>query len=127
MNETVVDPDVQEVQTKHYRSVCKKLRVIALDEKLQVKPTQFLVRGLIQKNGVNSIAGHAKIGKTWILLQCGLAYAGTRQWWETRKHWHTGEFGQLVEKIIVRNEMPKLYSTYKLSEIATAKNEGKLD
>ena len=56
-----------------------------------------------------------------------LAYAGTRQWWETRKHWHTGQFGQLVDKIIGRNEMPKLYSTYKLSEIATPKNEGKLD
>jgi len=56
-----------------------------------------------------------------------LAYPGTRQWWETRKHWHTGEFGQLVEKIIARNETPKLYSTYKLNEIATRKNEGKLD
>jgi len=42
-----------------------------------------------------------------------LAYPGTRQWWQTRKHWHTGEFGQLVETIIARNEKPKIYSTYK--------------
>lgn len=47
-----------------------------------------------------------------------LAYPGTRQWWQTRKHWHTGEFGQLVETIIARNEKPQIYSTYKISEIA---------
>ena len=47
-----------------------------------------------------------------------LAYPGVQEWWETRKHWHTGEFGQLVEKIIASGSQPKLYSTYKLSEVA---------
>ena len=47
-----------------------------------------------------------------------LAYPGIRQWWETRKHWHAGEFGRLVDTIIAKDEKPKLYSTYNLSEIA---------
>ena len=46
-----------------------------------------------------------------------IAYPGTRQWWETRKHWHTKEFGRVVEEIMARNEKPKAYSTYNLREI----------
>lgn len=47
-----------------------------------------------------------------------LAYDGVRQWWETRKHWHTEEFGRVVEAIIARSPEPTAYSTYNLSEIA---------
>jgi len=47
-----------------------------------------------------------------------LAYPGVREWWETRKQWHAGEFGELVEKIIARGDQPKLYSTYELRGVA---------
>jgi hypothetical protein len=46
-----------------------------------------------------------------------IAYPGVQQWWETRKHWHTDEFGRLVEAIIARGDAPKAYSTYNLREI----------
>jgi hypothetical protein len=47
-----------------------------------------------------------------------LAYHGVRQWWETRKHWHTEEFRRVVDAIIARGDEPKAYSTYNLREIA---------
>jgi hypothetical protein len=46
-----------------------------------------------------------------------LAYPGVRQWWETRKHWHTEEFGRVVDAIIAKGDEPKAYSTYNLREI----------
>src|SRR6267154_1444632 len=46
-----------------------------------------------------------------------LAYHGVRQWWETRKHWHTEEFGRVVDAIIAKGDEPKAYSTYNLREI----------
>ena len=46
-----------------------------------------------------------------------IAYPGTRQWWETRRHWHTEEFGRVVDAIIARGIEPKAYSTYNLREI----------
>jgi hypothetical protein len=46
-----------------------------------------------------------------------LAYPGIRQWWETRRHWHTEEFGHVVDAIIARGAEPKAYSTYNLREI----------
>ena len=45
-----------------------------------------------------------------------LAYDGVRQWWQTRKHWHTEEFGRVVDAIIARGDEPKAYSTYNLRE-----------
>ena len=50
-----------------------------------------------------------------------LAYHGVRQWWETRKHWHTEAFVRVVEAIIARGNEPKAYSTYNLSEVALPK------
>src|SRR5580765_924611 len=46
-----------------------------------------------------------------------LAYPGVRQWWETRKHWHTEEFARVVDEIIARGDEPKAYSTYNLREV----------
>jgi hypothetical protein len=45
-----------------------------------------------------------------------IAYPGTRQWWETRRHWHTEEFSRVVDAIIARGTEPKAYSTYDLRE-----------
>src|SRR5438876_4409835 len=42
---------------------------------------------------------------------------GVQQWWETRRHWHTEEFGQVVGEIIAKGNEPKAFSTYNLREI----------
>jgi hypothetical protein len=47
-----------------------------------------------------------------------IAYPGVQQWWETRRHWHTEEFGHLVGEIIAKGNKPKAFSTYDLREIA---------
>jgi hypothetical protein len=47
-----------------------------------------------------------------------LAYDGTRQWWETRKHWYTEKFRSVVDAIIARGDKPTAYATYDLSAIA---------
>jgi hypothetical protein len=50
-----------------------------------------------------------------------LAYNGVRQWWETRKHWHTEAFASVVDAIIAKGSKPTAYSTYNLNEIALPK------
>lgn len=50
-----------------------------------------------------------------------LAYDGVRQWWLTRKHWHTEEFGRVVDEIIAKNNKPTAYSTYNLGHISAPK------
>ena len=47
-----------------------------------------------------------------------LAYDGVRQWWETRKHWHTEKFRDVIDAIIARGDKPTAYATYDLSAIA---------
>ena len=49
-----------------------------------------------------------------------LAYPGVRQWWETRKHWHTEEFARVVDGIIARGDEPTAYATYDLGDIPKA-------
>jgi hypothetical protein len=46
-----------------------------------------------------------------------IAYPGVQQWWEERKHWHTEEFGHVVDAVIAKDTEPKAYSTYNLREI----------
>jgi hypothetical protein len=46
-----------------------------------------------------------------------LAYDGVRQWWETRRHWHTEAFVRVVDAIIAREEKPTAYSTYDLKQV----------
>jgi hypothetical protein len=50
-----------------------------------------------------------------------LAYDGVRQWWETRKHWHTEAFVHVVDAIIARGEKPTAYSTYDVKDIVLPK------
>jgi hypothetical protein len=45
-----------------------------------------------------------------------IAYPGTQEWWETRRHWHTQEFASVIDAIIARGDEPTAYSTYKLGE-----------
>src|SRR5262245_42721080 len=51
-----------------------------------------------------------------------LAYDGVRQWWETRKHWHTEAFARVVDGIIARGEKPTAYSTYDLKQVMLPKD-----
>jgi hypothetical protein len=51
-----------------------------------------------------------------------LAYDGVRQWWETRKHWHTPTFVRLVDAIIARGVKPTAYSTYDLKQVVLPKD-----
>jgi hypothetical protein len=50
-----------------------------------------------------------------------IAYPGVQEWWKTRRHWHTEEFGRVVDAIIARGDEPKAYSTYNLREIIAPK------
>ncbi len=52
-----------------------------------------------------------------------IAYPGTRQWWETRRHWHAEEFARVVDEIITPGDKPKAYSTYNLDELIAPKEE----
>jgi hypothetical protein len=40
-----------------------------------------------------------------------LAHPGVRQWWKTRKHWHTEEFGHVVDEVIARGDEPSAFAT----------------
>ena len=51
-----------------------------------------------------------------------LAYDGVRQWWQTRKHWHTDAFISVIEAIIAKDEKPTAYSTYDLKQIVPPKD-----
>jgi hypothetical protein len=46
-----------------------------------------------------------------------IAYPGVQQWWETRRHWHTEEFGRVVDAMMAKGAEPKAYSTYDLSKV----------
>jgi hypothetical protein len=47
-----------------------------------------------------------------------IAYPGLQQWWKTRKHWHTEEFGHVIDAIIARGEKPTAYSSYDLKQVS---------
>jgi hypothetical protein len=51
-----------------------------------------------------------------------LAYEGVRQWWQTRRHWHTEAFARLVDEMIARADKPTAYSTYDLKQIVLPKD-----
>ena len=50
-----------------------------------------------------------------------LAYDGVRQWWETRRHWHTETFARVVDAIIAKAGAPTAYSTYNLNGVIPPK------
>jgi len=50
-----------------------------------------------------------------------IAYPGLQQWWKTRRHWHTEEFAEVIDRIIARGNEPKAYSTYNLDKLGALK------
>ena len=51
-----------------------------------------------------------------------LAYKGIRDWWQTRRHWHTEAFARVVDGIIARCEQPTAYATYALKQVELPKD-----
>jgi hypothetical protein len=51
-----------------------------------------------------------------------LAYKGIQEWWQTRRHWHTEAFAQVVDGIITRGAKPTAYSTYDLKQLVLPKD-----
>jgi hypothetical protein len=66
------------------------------------------------RDGLLTASSWGKIERSMSFL---IAYPGVQEWWETRRHWHTEEFGRVVDAIIARGDEPKAYSTYNLREI----------
>jgi hypothetical protein len=71
-------------------------------------------------DGMLTASSWSKVERTMSDL---IAYPGTQQWWETRKHWHTSEFARVVEQIIARGNEPKAYATYDLGGMLAPKGE----
>src|SRR6267143_179160 len=65
------------------------------------------------RDGILTASSWDKIDRTMSDL---IAYRGVQQWWKERRHWHTEEFGRVVDAIIARGDEPKAYSTYNLRE-----------
>src|SRR5437764_14137943 len=66
-------------------------------------------------DGILTASSWGKIERSMSEL---IAYPGVQQWWETRRLWHTEEFGRVVDAIIDSGDEPKAYATYNLREIA---------
>ena len=67
-----------------------------------------------RRDGIRNASSWGEIERT---MTDFIAYPGIRQWWETRKHWHTEEFVRLVDEIIAKGHEPKAYATYDLQAI----------
>jgi hypothetical protein len=68
-------------------------------------------------DGILTASAWGKIERT---LSDFIAYPGIQQWWGERRHWHTEEFGRVVEEIIAKGHEPKAYATYNLDAIPKA-------
>ena len=51
-----------------------------------------------------------------------IAYPGTQQWWETRRHWHTEEFARVIDAIIARGDKPSGLFNVQLERTRAAKS-----
>jgi hypothetical protein len=71
-------------------------------------------------DGILTASSWGKIERTMSDL---IAYPGIQQWWKERRHWHTEEFGRVVDAIIAKGDEPKAYSTYNLREMMKQSNK----
>jgi hypothetical protein len=93
-----------------------------LDPVSKVRLSAFLGRFFKNFEGMyfyrcDGVLGASLWGEIERTMNDLLAYLGTRQWWDTRKHWHTDEFARVVDEIIARGNEPKAYSTYNLQDM----------
>jgi hypothetical protein len=73
-----------------------------------------------RREGILSSDSWSEIERT---MSDYLAYDGVRQWWETRKHWHTEAFIGVVDAIIAKGQKPTAYSTYDLKQVIPRKDD----
>lgn len=66
----------------------------------------------------DGILGDSSWAEMERILSDVLAHPGTRQWWETRRHWYTDEFAAMVDQIMAKGGQSKVYATYDLRDIA---------
>src|SRR5437764_14978610 len=99
------------VQSFHDLDAVSKLRFSAFQNRF-FKNFEGMYHS--QREGILSIELWEEIQRT---MSDFLAYDGVRQWWETRKHWHTEAFVRVVDALIARGGKPSAYSTYDLHEI----------
>src|SRR5262245_54004891 len=71
-----------------------------------------------RREGILSLELWEEIDRT---MSDFLAYDGVRQWWETRKHWHTETFVDVVDALIAKDQKPTAYSTYDLQQVVPPK------
>ena len=64
---------------------------------------------LAYRDGLLTASGWGKIERTVSDL---VAYPGVQQWWMTRRHWHTEEFGRVIDELIARGNKPTAYGSY---------------
>jgi hypothetical protein len=102
------------VQSFHDLDAVSKLRFSAFQNRFF---KNFEGMYYSRREGILSLELWDEIDRT---MSDVLAYDGVRQWWETRKHWHTEAFSKVVDAIIARGDEPKAYSTYNLKEVTAA-------
>ena len=71
-----------------------------------------------RREGILSLESWEEIQRT---MSDFLAYDGVRQWWATRKHWHTEAFSRAVDGIIAKCGEPTAYSSYDLKQVVLPK------
>ena len=103
------------VQSFHDLDAVSKLRFSAFQNRFF---KNFEGMYYSRREGILSLELWDEIDRT---MSDFLAYDGVRQWWETRKHWHTEAFVRVVDAIIAKGEKPTAYSTYDLKEIVLSK------
>jgi hypothetical protein len=74
----------------------------------------FEAMSFAHSEGLLSASAWGKIERTISDL---IAYPGVQEWWKERRHWHTEEFGRIVDAMIAKGEKPIAYATYDLSKI----------
>jgi hypothetical protein len=94
------------VQSFHDLDAVSKLRFSAFQNRFF---KNFEGMYYSRREGILSLELWDEIDRT---MSDFLAYDGVRQWWETRKHWHTEAFVRVVDAIIAKGEKPTAYSTY---------------
>ena len=95
----------------------------ALDSVSKVRFSVYLGRSLRNLEGMyfhpqDGILGDSSWAEMERILSDVLAHPGTRQWWETRRHWYTEEFAAMVDRIVAKGGQSKAYAAYDLRDIA---------
>lgn len=96
-----------------------------LDSVSKVRFSVYMGRSLRNVEGMyfyrqDGILGDSLWGEMERILSDVLANPGTRQWWETRRHWYTDEFAAVVDQIVTKTAQSKAYESYDLRDIAKA-------